>query len=248
MRRMFIPGISLNKKDRLFLAPKDEAHHIRKVLRVEQGEEIEILDGLGSVCTATIAYEGKEGVRLSIVSPWTKPESRASIPLILEIACLKGDTMEWVIEKATELGVREFIPYISAHTVTQVHRRGASSYQEKWQKISDQSLKQCGRAERMLVHAPVEFSALNFDQDPRIVFDEQSNVTTRNFTEYLNKLSAHPKPIRILIGPEGGFSESERQRFNRASLSTKLSLGKTILRAETAAVVACGAVKLAMSC
>jgi RsmE family RNA methyltransferase len=76
------------------------------------------------------------------------------------MAVLKSQAMEWVIEKSVELGVEEVIPVLTAHTVVQIKNKGPELFQERWQKIADQALKQCGRLNQMVIHKPVTFDTI----------------------------------------------------------------------------------------
>lgn len=245
MRRILLLHAKAQSSKQDFLVPEEEAHHIRKVLRLESGELVEIIDGDGNHAHASLVYEGKNQVRVQLKNEWISAPERHAIPLTLEIACLKGEAFEWVLEKATEVGVKTLVPFVSAHTVTQFQRRGADAFQEKWQKISDQALKQCGRSERMTIEAPRYFTDLDWSLD-RILFDEKNEGSPDLFFSFLKDPEFLRKNNRLMVGPEGGFSELERAHFLRAKNCTMMSLGKTILRAETAAIVACGAFKLAM--
>ena len=125
-----------------------EATHATRVLRLKDGDRVEAMDGKGHSALATLRTRNGPP-RLEYIE---KTEAQVStgqlVPIILEMSVLKGDAMEWVVEKAVELGVTTLVPVLTAHTVVQMDRKGPEAFQERWQKIADQALKQCGRLDR----------------------------------------------------------------------------------------------------
>jgi 16S rRNA (uracil1498-N3)-methyltransferase len=117
MRRVLCP--ELPKPERPVVIPEAEATHLTRVLRLSVGDEIEVIDGRGGACTARLALRGKQWMAtLSEVSPEKRTSKELEVvPVILEVAVLKGEAMEWVVEKAVELGARSLHPFISANTV-----------------------------------------------------------------------------------------------------------------------------------
>ena len=226
----------------------DEAHHLVQVLRVRNGELIEALDGKGARMSVEIEFLGKARSQIVARGEIDRDPRLAALPVILEMAVLKGDAMEWTVEKAVELGVKTFIPVLSAHTVVQVDRKGPEYYQERWQKIADQALKQCGRLERMTVRAPTELAILVTEKRAlRIWADEASRADSPHVYETLAKVPATERiqGVAILIGPEGGWSEAERELLGRSGCRST-SLGPWIYRAETAALFATSLVAASM--
>ncbi len=237
MKRVLIPTLPHDEKG--IVLPDDEAHHLIQVLRVRNGDQIECLDGNGSFCRTKIELIGKGSAR---VIPLSKPESNPkllSLPLRLEMAILKGDAMEWVIEKAVEIGVREFIPLETAHGVVQLDKKGPAAFRERWQKIADQTLKQCGRLDRMKVSNPIPFQDITKTKSTRFFLDEASRANTPSLIE---ALSHDPKKlvldgVSIVVGPEGGWNDIERLFISKNSIPS-VSLGPWVLRPETAALFA----------
>lgn len=246
MKRVLIP--SLPSSDKPVILPEEEAHHLVQVLRVRNGERIEALDGKGAKMEVEVELLGKGKAQLRGRSALIRDPRLQALPITLEMAVLKGDAMEWSIEKAVELGVRTFIPVLSAHAVVQVDRKGPGFYQERWQKIADQSLKQCGRLERMVVRAPIQLEMLLTEKRPlRLWADEATRADSPHIFEALAKVetAVRLEGVSILIGPEGGWSDSERTLLSRSPcIST--SLGPWVYRAETAALFATSLVAASM--
>ncbi len=245
MKRVLVP--SLPSRDKPILLSDDEAHHLVQVLRIRNAERVEALDGRGSKMEVEVELLGKGKAQIHQRSEVIKDSRLLSLPITLELAVLKGEAMEWSIEKAVELGVHTFIPVLCAHAVVQVDRKGPEYYQERWQKIADQALKQCGRLERMTVRDPIELSSLITEIRPiRLWANETSRNESVTILQAFEKYSSEKAtPISILIGPEGGWSENERSLLGR-STCIPISLGPWVYRAETAALFATSLVAASM--
>ncbi|MBI2712277.1 MAG: 16S rRNA (uracil(1498)-N(3))-methyltransferase [Bdellovibrio sp.] len=235
---------------------ESEAHHASGVLRLRDGDVIQALDGKGH--TAWVRLRTRQGPpRIEAVSEEEAPkiplsEKQTTIPLTLEIAILKGDAMEWVIEKAVELGVQKIIPLVTLRTVVRIDRKGPQEFQARWNKIAQQALKQCGRLDQMEVSEPVSFESHLLPTDPspqgtplspRLWCDEETSTSSENsrssgqeILEWLDRNSSESNGLRILIGPEGGWDPREREILQTTPNTVRTYLGPVILRAETAAL------------
>jgi 16S rRNA (uracil1498-N3)-methyltransferase len=248
MKRVLAP--TLPTRERPVFLPESEADHLTRVLRLRDGDVIEALDGHGHAALVTLRIKGGgprieflEGAEESVkTSGVTLP---GAAPVELEMAILKGDAMEWVVEKAVELGVRTLYPTVTAHTVVQIKNKGPEAFRDRWQKIADQALKQCGRLDKMEVALPLSLEELLSTrpasaEKPRLWFDEagkdeSSYLENWLSTQDMGKISA----LRLLVGPEGGWSTQERDILlasSRVSPIYRLGLGPWILRGETAAL------------
>lgn len=227
---------------------EEESHHLRSVLRLEEGDTLELLDGSSQFVKAEIVFKGKSLWAQPLSEPSTDP-SRISQPISLLMGVLKGESMEWVLEKATELGVRDFYPITTEFTVVQIHKKPVETFVERWQRISDQSLKQCGRLDRMIIHTPQTLESALKTQKKVLWLDE--NAPSLSFK--LNQLpNDGAQPVSVLVGPEGGFSHKEKTRLLQLTEAQspsenlkviRTSLGSVILRAETAAIASVAAIK-----
>lgn len=247
MKRILVP--KLPGTETPILLPDEEAHHLIQVLRIRNGETVEALDGKGAKMDVVIQLLGKGKAEARSASPEVRDERLSALPITLEMAVLKGDAMEWTVEKAVELGVRTFIPVVCAHAVVQLDRKGPEYYQERWQKIADQALKQCGRLERMRVRAPLPLETLLTEKRAlRLWAHEGSRADSPHLFQALATVDAAERVmngVAILIGPEGGWSASERELLSR-SACTSTSLGPWVYRAETAALFATSLVAASM--
>ena len=223
--------------------PEGEVRHLVSVLRLKPDDEFELLDGSGYRARAKLIYKGKSALGELISAPETDRKLLAN-PIHLSMAMIKGDAMEWVIEKATELGVKTLTPIETEFTVVKTHKKGSDVFQERFQKIADQALKQCGRLERMQVQSPISFEEALLNKNHLIWLDESLAATSpieTHLTHFLDTQKTIEKPYELFVGPEGGFSSAEKNRLLQLTGSekqaiTRVHLGSLILRAETAAL------------
>lgn len=224
---------------------EEEAHHATRVLRLREGDQVEAIDGQGHHAITALVRSGP-WIELQFHSWVEKVPPQKNLSITLEIAILKGEAMEWIVEKSVELGVTRLVPILTDHTVVQVKQKGPEVFQQRWQKIADQSLKQCGRLERMEIGQLTSFEKLINTPLPqggiRWIGDETSNLSAPFFVDELrSKSPLENKPLHFLVGPEGGWSAHEEDLFRVPNPQGQLpgvrvSLGPVILRAETAAL------------
>lgn len=230
-----IPSLFLPEKlaeGRTITLSGSQAHHVSDVLRLKPGDYVYILDGRGSRCLAEIIETRRPTV---MVRAGRSEEMFTESPLKLALAqgVLKGEKMDMVVRKATELGCYSIVPVISERC--QVRR---SSRSERWRKIAESASAQSGRAIIPEVSEPVILKELlNSHCGIGIIFWE-------NESDGLRKVlgSVEDKRITVLTGPEGGFSAGEVREAEDAGF-IRASLGPRILRAETAAVTAAALVQ-----
>ena len=238
----------LPKPNQPSLLDEDESHHLVHVFRLKNGDTVECLDGEGNKCLANLELLGKGKARVLLQGDILRDETLLSLPIALECSLLKAEAMEWVIEKSVEIGVRHFYPIQTAHSVIQTSKKGPEFFQERWQKIANQALKQCGRLDKMHVHLPTEMkTALIRNTTHRMWLNEtQKDISKNNAATLMQKLSEikptllHQKndtEITLLIGPEGGWSAIEIDFLNKINTHS-VSLGPWVFRAETAAIFA----------
>ncbi len=196
----------------------DERHHAR-VLRIREGEEVELFDGRGAAYVAR--YESPDAVH--VLREAANREPRIAIHLAMSIIQL--DKFEFVLQKATELGARSFIPLITDRIDVRPERYRGKEY--RWKKIVLEAVKQSGRSRIPSIEAPTKFDNVIQREGLKIVFDADAEPTTRH----------SENPTTLFVGPEGGWSERELQ-LARAERATFHCLGPRRLRAETAAIMA----------
>ena len=196
----------------------DELHHAR-VVRVREGEEVEVFDGRGA---GFFGVYDDGAIRLTAPTP--ERESPADVHLAMAIIQL--DKFELVLQKATELGVRSIIPLVTQRIGVRAERyRGKG---ERWQKIVFEAVKQSGRARVPAIEEPATFDDVIQRAGTKIVFDADTPSSRTISIE---------DAATLFIGPEGGWSEEELQRA-RDNGALFARLGPRRLRAETAAIAA----------
>jgi 16S rRNA (uracil1498-N3)-methyltransferase len=216
MRHRFFVDADLATGNTLALS-HDEQHHAR-VVRVRDGEEVEVFNGRGASFVAKYTTEG-----LQIVGAAPDREARVAIHLAMSIINL--DKFDIVLQKATELGVRSIIPLITDRVEIRAERyRGKA---ERWRKIVFEAVKQSGRSVIPIVEEPQPFDETVKRDGTKIIFDADAEAAGQQLTS----------AATLFIGPEGGWSERELQLAREHGCAFE-RLGIRRLRAETAAIVA----------
>ncbi len=202
-------------------------HHARTVLRLVQGDHIELFDREGRSAIGVIhALEPILNVQIDTVE-----QPARGTHLVVASAVPKGDRADWMVEKLSEIGVSHWIPLRTERSV--VHPEGKSKL-DRWRRIADESAKQCKRIGVMEIGELVLLSKFldKIDAGVTLVLSTADNV--RPIHGVLDT-----SPGALLIGPEGGWTADEEKSMRDRGL-TPVTLGRTILRVETAAIVAAG--------
>jgi 16S rRNA (uracil1498-N3)-methyltransferase len=204
-----------------------QAHYLGNVMRKGVGDEVLVFDGRSGEWLARIAEAGKKRMTLSVERLTRKAETLPD--LTLAFAPVKRAQTDWLVEKATELGVAKLQPVMTQRTIAERVRL------DRLQAIAIEAAEQCGRTmlPQIAEPAPLDRFLKMSAQHPLYFADEQGGA------RIAEALSAGP--AAILIGPEGGFSEDERALVRGCGNAVAVSLGPRILRAETAALAAVAA-------
>ena len=213
--------------------PEHTAHHAREVLRLRPGAAVRVFDGAGAEFEAVLDQVTRRAVSARVGHPTpAKPES--PLPLVLAISPLKGDRMDLVVQKATELGVAEIWPVVTFRTDAAARPALRGSRGERWDKVASGAAEQCGRAVVPRVPPTTTLDGLlarPFD-GARVALLE-----TAGHPPLASARVEQGAPPLLLVGPEGGFEAAEAESLRLAGF-VSASLGPRILRAETAAVAA----------
>lgn len=199
-------------------------HHAAHVLRVREGEEIELFDARGTAVAGRIASIGRDEVTIAVTG--NAPPREPSTVVTLAMAIIQLDKFELVLQKAVELGATTLIPLRTDRCEVREERyRGKT---ERWKKIVFEAAKQCGRAVVPSVQPPTGFDEIVARDGSKILFDADASPSP-------------PRPpedrVVLLVGPEGGWSETEIALAQRHDCRFE-RLGPRRLRAETAAIAA----------
>ncbi len=235
MHRFYLPPAE-SKSDSLLLTDR-EAHHAFQVLRLRRGEQAAVLDGAGGELLCEVLSCGRKEVQLKVL------ERKSIAPLPFQITLLqavpKGKIIESIIQKATELGAARIVPLLTERVTTRLDETGAGHKSEKWQQVAIEAIKQCSAAWLPHVEAPVtpaEYLARNEKFDLSLIASLQPG--SRHPRDYFERFRAQhqhaPVSICIWVGPEGDFTAAEIAAA-QASGALPITLGKLVLRVETAA-------------
>lgn len=215
--------------DLVILTAKQQ-HYLKTVLRAKEGQRLEVIDKQGTLYEAVLSFE--DGTcKCRLIGVLSKAVT-SSLKLILCPSIIKGQRMDWLIEKAVEVGVDEIRPIITKHTIVKdTHKLN------RWSKIVQEATRQSKRLSMPIITEPIGFEELFKNTTPTgfIMWEKATNGVKDAIKQFLLK---HPKPkeVYILTGPEGSFTETEVETALRHGLIA-CKIGAEILRAETAGVV-----------
>lgn len=213
--------------------PEHVAHHAREVLRLRPGAAAQVFDGQGNEYQATVERIDRRHVTMHLGSPVSaRPE--APLRIVLALSTLRGDGMEWVVQKATELGVAEIRPLVTARTDSAARPALLGTRQERWEKVASGAAEQCGRAVVPSIAPTTHLDPLLAEpfEGRRLIFSATGGVGLRSLPA--------PTAVQVLIGPPGGWDPIELERAAHAGFEAA-SLGPRTLRTETAAIAAIAA-------
>jgi len=234
---------------RFFVSPEDlltdtptltgeNAQHA-KVLRLKEGEEVLLCDGDGKECLCTVTGYGAGFVDLEVKARQDST-SEAAVKVSVYMAFAKSDKLEHVIQKATELGAYEIVAFPSARCVSRPDDKSLKKKLERWQKIAASAAEQSGRGripEVRTVGSYTEALCQAARADKALMFYENEHAVTLKMALAQSPYST----VSLLTGPEGGLEEREVEQARAAGLQV-CTLGKRILRCETAPLCALSAV------
>ena len=236
MTRFFVEPEEL-QPDFLVLTGENAQH--AKVLRLKQGEEVLVCDGQGTECLCAVSDVSPGQISL-VVKKRQESETEAAVKVSVYMAVPKADKLEHVIQKATELGAYEIVAFPSARCVSRPDEKSLKKKLERWQKIAASAAEQSGRGRipEVLVlpsyKAALERAA---KADRALLFYENEQATTLKMALSAGRYTT----VSLLTGPEGGLEEAEVEKAKDAGLRV-CTLGKRILRCETAPLCALSAV------
>ena len=234
MRQVFYPGV---RAETIAITGGD-AHHLAHVMRAQIGDAITVVDAAGQAAEMAVTALTRDVVHLRMQR--VLPAETEGREVVLVQALLKGEKMDFVVQKAAELGTACVCPIVTEHVVVRYDAKKAAAKAARWQKIADEAAKQCGRRTLMTVAPVVSLTELLRDPayigaaDTATIFcyeqeERQSMRTVLRGTE--------ARRVTLIVGAEGGFSPAEAAAVTAAG-GQSVSLGHRILRAETASLTA----------
>lgn len=242
MNKFFVDSKDILDRD-IIISNIDDIKHITKTLRLKAGKEILISDGSLWEYLAEIKEISKDSIRCQIIDK-NKGSEGNKIEISLFQGIPKGSKMEYVVQKNVELGVSEIFPVFMDRTIVK-EGKNFSSKILRWQRIAFEAAKQCKRNALPVINEAISFDEmLELFRDFDLVIFPYENQEERNIKDLFLQLEEKDKKFRenirkvaIVIGPEGGFSVLEAERIVSFK-GESVKLGPTILRTETAGLVA----------
>ena len=218
--------LAVPPRDGRALLEGDEARHLARVMRARVGDRVTLFDGAGTRWPARVAALGRNRVDLVVEAAQVEAEPAAT--LTLAVALPKGDRQQWMVEKLTELGVTRLVPLVTGHGVA----LPTAAARERLERAVIEACKQCGRDRAMAIGDPatVAEAARGAATGTRLLV---ADLTGRS----LAPVDRVPAATMVLVGPEGGFTAEETATALAAG-AERVSLGRHVLRVETAALAA----------
>jgi 16S rRNA (uracil1498-N3)-methyltransferase len=208
-----------------------EGRHAAEVLRLQVGDVASVFDGAGRVCEIRFLTLGKRRVEGEMVQERRVPRPEFALTLVQAVP--KGKLFEWILEKATELGVVRILPLLSDRTVVQLDGEEGERKREKWERVVVEACKQCGQNWLPRVEAPLTTAQFLQKEPPSRAFVGSLHPGAVPFGEALG--GGLSREASFLVGPEGDFTPEEMKRFC-AWGAQPVDLGDIVLRVETAAM------------
>lgn len=229
LTRVYVPDLSPGRRRTI---EGDAANHIIRVLRLKPGDPLIVFDGRGGEYTASIEAFRKDAVTVA-VGDHSATTRESPFTLTLAQGVSRGERMDWVVQKATELGVTRIVPVMTERTVVKLDSKQSARKLAHWRGIAVAACEQSGRDRIPDIASPLVLHDFFRDADPQAT----RLLLSPSGTQQVNDLQPKEAGIVVLIGPEGGLAESE-QRAAVAAGFVAVRLGPRVLRTETAAVAA----------
>ena len=218
--------------DRIIIDDKNDINHLKNAFRVKEGEVIRAVDGENEYICKVLVIEKKE-ITLEILET-RKDINLKNTEITAGLSIIKNDKMELAIQKLTEIGVDKIIPLETKRTIVKLNEK-----KDKWDVIVKEATKQCQRVKFLEIDNIKKLKDLDYSQYDLVIvpYECEEQYTLKNL---LRGLEIVPKKVLYLIGAEGGFDISEIEYLKSMENVKIVTLGKSILRAETASIVVGG--------
>ncbi len=229
MPRFYVPSPRIEEE--LLKVQGGEVRHIRRVLRLKVGDRLVVFDGSSKEYAGVIVEETPSSVVIKLEEVLS-PQRESPLEITLAQSLLKGEKMEYLIQKATELGVRRIVPFFSSRSIPLLDKSKRLRRIHRWEKIAIEACKQCGRVAIPKVEPPQNYSemlGMAGSEALRLILREKQG---QGLKEVLKEFKGGRK-IFFIVGPEGGMTDEEVAEAGGLGF-IPITLGKRILRSETA--------------
>jgi 16S rRNA (uracil1498-N3)-methyltransferase len=213
----------------------DLAHRLSRVLRYRPGDQLVLASGAPIEQVVRVEAATPKSITLTVVGERPAPPE-PSVDVTLYQSLIRANRFDFAIEKCTEIGVARFVPVINERT--QVQEEPGSKRADRWRRIIIEAAEQCGRGRLPDIGQPLTF-AESLASAPGLKIVPWEDELTTPLSACLRSFEEPARKLSVFIGPEGGYSEAEIEAA-RNSGATLVTLGRRVLRSETAATVACG--------
>lgn len=231
MTRFYVPQPQI--AEGMLRVEGGEVRHIRRVLRLKAGDEISVFDGMGKEYEGTIVELESSSVMI-MVHTISSPKRESHLEITLAQSLLKGEKMDYLIQKATELGIKEVVPFLSSRSIPLLEKSERLKRFHRWERIAIEASKQCGRGTLPRIEPLRDYSEMldSVAHDAlRLILWEKEGAGLKEVLEG----SKEKKRVFFIVGPEGGLSHEEVAHARRKGF-IPIILGKRILRSETASL------------
>jgi 16S rRNA (uracil1498-N3)-methyltransferase len=241
MQRYFIPPEQF--EENTVTITGGDAHHLMRVMRAQLGDQIICSNGMNREALVTITNMDKEAVEAAVTKE-LELTNEAAVEVWIAQSLPKGDKLETIIQKCTEIGAARFLPFISERTIVQYDDKKAAKLQERWSKIAKEAAEQAHRNRVPDIVLPQSWKQtlkLVTEVDAAFICYEKESglqlkqLLAKTFTS--ERIAGKSGKALVIVGPEGGFTPQEVAEAEAGGCHS-ISLGKRILRTETAAMVA----------
>lgn len=244
MHRFFVPPDTLRAQPVILTG--DQAHQVRRVLRLRLGDRVTLLDGQGWAYEAMLIALGENDARFQTIQRW-QAAGEPAVKITLFQAMLKGERFSWALQKGTEVGISQFVPIVcERNVIDDLDAIDAAHKRQRWERIIQEAAEQSGRGclpklwPAQLFNQAVSTAPGRQGTHLRLIpWEGERGVRLRDVLATCNLVAG--ASIELFVGPEGGFTEDEVALARRYDVRP-VTLGSRILRAETAGVVAAAAI------
>ena len=241
MPKFFIKTENLKENEEIWITGSD-VNHIKNVLRKKIDDKINICNSDTQKNYECVIKNIEENKIVCKILDEVKSLAESNLNITIFQGLPKSDKMELIIQKATELGVKTIVPVITKRTVIKLKDKDKQNKVDRWRKIAEVAAKQSGRDIIPTIENIINIADIKFDEFDKIfvLYENEEKISIKDEIEQLKNDKKEELNIGIVIGPEGGFAESEIEQLRLNQNVSVVTLGKRILRTETVALVVSG--------
>lgn len=241
MPKFFIKTENLKENEEIWITGSD-VNHIKNVLRKKIDDKINICNSDTQKNYECVIKNIEENKIVCKILDEVKSLAESNLNITIFQGLPKSDKMELIIQKATELGVKTIVPVITKRTVIKLKDKDKQNKVDRWRKIAEVAAKQSGRDIIPTIENIINIADIKFDEFDKIfvLYENEEKISIKDEIEQLKNDNKEELNIGIVIGPEGGFAESEIEQLRLNQNVSVVTLGKRILRTETVALIVSG--------